>query len=156
MLSWFPDKHLGRVDVFQSRLLRNIAKTLGDTQLKEFVGTLTQFHDPVSIENIENNTSNKELASLLRTERVADKVRQGYEVKGVFVTNVSKDTNAEQYLKTHTDLVVYDELALQQSYVPEGNTGPINDTLTFDVYDFDCSQYSIGSDSKVVVAPLAA
>ena len=39
----YVDHNLETVDVFQCKLVQNATKTLGDTQLKEFVGTLSQF-----------------------------------------------------------------------------------------------------------------
>jgi hypothetical protein len=42
----YVDENLETVDLFQGRLVQNPNRTLGDTQLKEFVGTLTKFSDP--------------------------------------------------------------------------------------------------------------
>ena len=40
----YVDENLECIVVFQAKLVENPNKTLGDTQLKEFVGTLSQFN----------------------------------------------------------------------------------------------------------------
>lgn len=94
----YVDDNYGRVDVFQSKLLQNNSRRLGDTPLKEFVGTLTQIEDPLFVDDIVNTTRNTELAALLEDQDVSGKVAQGYEVRGIFLTNSTKDDNAISYL----------------------------------------------------------
>jgi hypothetical protein len=67
----YVDENLETVFVFQSKLVQNPKRTLGDTQLKEFVGTLAQFQNPGKIEEIQKTTANAELASLLGSNNVA-------------------------------------------------------------------------------------
>jgi len=152
----YVDDNLGTVDVLQSKLLQNNAKTIGDASLKEFVGTLAQFHDPSYVEDVKKTTSNHELAALISERRIADKVKQGYEVRGVFLTNSVADPSARRYESSQDSLTVYDREELQRSYIPEGRTDPIARTVEFDVVGFDSSEYKIGVDSRVVVAPLSA
>ena len=54
-----------QIHVFQSRIVKGL-KTLGDTALKEFYGSLSQFRNRVSVENVLATTKNKELSSRLR------------------------------------------------------------------------------------------
>jgi hypothetical protein len=76
----YVDDNLDTIDVFQSKLLQNNSRTIGDTSLKEFVGTLAQFNYPTYVEEVRNTTQNHELAALIRDHRLIDKVKQGYEV----------------------------------------------------------------------------
>lgn len=152
----YVDDNLETVDILQSKLLQNNARTIGDTSLKEFVGTLAQFNDPGYVEDVAKNTSNHELAALIHERRLAEKIKQGYEVRGVFLTNSVADSSATRYADGQSNLTVYDRDELQKSYIPEGRTDPIPRTMEFDVVGFDSSEYVIGSDSKVVVAPLSA
>ena len=57
----YVDENFETVVVFQAKLVQNSDRTLGDTQLKEFVGTLAQFNTPSEIERISSTTSNAEL-----------------------------------------------------------------------------------------------
>ena len=53
------------IDVFQSKIVHKDTKTLGDTQLKEFVGSLAQLETKDGIESIIKNTGNTQLKKLL-------------------------------------------------------------------------------------------
>lgn len=152
----YVDENLETIDVLQSKLLQNNARTIGDTSLKEFVGTLAQFNDPAYIEDVEKTTSNHELAALIREREIADKVKQGYEVRGIFLTNSVVDPSGQRYASGQSSLTVYDRDELDRSYIPEGRTEPIARTVEFDIVGFDASEYLIGSESRVVVAPLSA
>lgn len=152
----YLDENLETVHVFQSKLLQNNARTIGDSSLKEFVGTLAQFNDPSFVEDVAETTTNYELAALIRERELVEKVKQGYEVRGIFLTNAGSDPSATRYAEGQPNLSVYDRDELQRSYIPEGRTDPISRKIEFDVVGFDASEYTIGPDSRVVVAPLSA
>jgi hypothetical protein len=152
----YLDENLEAIHVFQSKLLQNNARAIGDSSLKEFVGTLAQFNDPSYVEDVVKTTTNHELAALIRERELVERVKQGYEVRGVFLTNAASDPSATRYADGQPSLSVYDRNELQGSYIPEGRTDPIARTIEFDVVGFDASEYTIGTDSRVVVAPLSA
>lgn len=149
----YIDENLESVDVFQAKLVSNADRTLGDTQLKEFVGTLAQLRTCEEIDRIADTTSNTELANLLRKESVSQKIEQGYSVKGVYVTNIEIDQNGKDYLKSRDELTVVTKAELVRSYVPVGPTPPVSTEVTFDIYGFDFAEYKIG-DVNVLLAPL--
>ena len=145
----------GQIHVLQARLVKGL-KTLGDTALKEFYGSLSQFSDRQSVESMMSSTKNKELASLLRQSEIADLIDKGYEVRGIFVTNAPRDHNAIAYLKTVPRLTLYDEIELQKSFVPIDKTEPIAVEISFDVSGVPVMDYPMGSSLKMAVAPIAA
>jgi hypothetical protein len=149
----YVDSNLETVYLFQAKLVKNAKKKLGDTQLKEFVGTLAQFRAPEKIAEIAKTTSNHELASLLTSANVEKLVADGFAVKGVFVTNIARDANATTYLRGRDDVSLFDEVELQKQFIPVGPTEPVGTPVTFDVFGFDCAQYQIG-DINVIFAPL--
>lgn len=149
----YVDNNLETVFIFQCKLVQNPAKTLGDTQLKEFVGSLDQFRNPVKVTEIAETTANIELSRLLTTENVAQLITDGFAVVGVFVTNIDRDANAIAYLKDRTDIRLFDKQELAVNFIPVGPTEPIGTPITFDVFGYDCAQYQI-EDVKVIFAPL--
>lgn len=152
----YVDENLETVDVFQSKLVQNSGRTLGDTQLKEFVGTLAQLNDPSRIEEIASTTSNTELANLLRAENVATKVADGFTIRGVFLTNIVGDANARSYLDRHCEsLSLFDKEELKSAFVPAGPTAPVGKPVSFDVFGYECIECSVG-DARAVFAPLKA
>jgi AIPR protein len=144
-----------QIHIFQSRIVKG-PKTLGDTQLKEFYGSLSQFRNRQAVENVLATTRNKELVALLRDLDIAEKIEKGYVVRGVFITNAPKDHNAIAYLKTVPDLVLYDEQELQRSFVPIDKTEPIADEIHFDISGVPTLDYPFDSTLKMVIAPVAA
>ncbi|MFX0199084.1 MAG: AIPR family protein [Candidatus Hodarchaeota archaeon] len=151
----YVDDNLERIDILQSRLVRSGKKALGDVQLKEFVGTLAQFRDPTKVEEIARTTSNVELRNLLLSEEVSTKIKNGYNLRGVFVTNAQRDKNAELYLSSQPNLVLYDHDELLSSYIPPGPTVPMTKSVTFDLYGHDYVEYHVGG-IRTIIAPLNA
>lgn len=149
----YVDNNLETVFAFQCKLVQNPRRTLGDTQLKEFVGSLDQFRCPEEIREIANSTANIELSRLLTSANVPKLISDGFAVKGVFVTNIQRDANATSYLDGREDISLFDKQALAENFVPVGPTEPVGTPVTFDVFGYDCAQYQI-EDVKVVFAPL--
>lgn len=149
----YVDQHLETVFVFQCRLVKNSNKTLGDSQLKEFAGSLDQFLVPAKIEEISRTTSNAELGRILTTSNVAKLVGDGYKVRGIFVTNIVADKNATAYLSAKDEMQLYDKQALDTAFVPVGPTEPVGNPVTFDLFGYEIAQYQI-EDVKAVFAPL--
>jgi hypothetical protein len=151
----YVNEQLNRIDVFQARLVKG-KKSLGDSGLHEFQGALAQFGDAKAINGMAATTKNKELAGLLQEQEIAKKVEEGYEVRGVFVSNAPRDQNAIDFLRSAPDLVLYDENELHKSFVPIDKTEPIATETSFDVSGVPVMEYPIGTDLKMAIAPLAA
>ena len=151
----YVDSNLEAVYVFQCKLVQNERRTLGDTQLKEFVGTLSQFDSPADIATLQASTSNAELSNLLESEQIGAKVDDGYKVAGIFVTNISRDANATVYLDGRDELQLFDKEELERRYIPVGPAAATGAPVAFDVFGYDYSEYKIG-DVKVLFAPLKA
>jgi len=150
----YVNEQLAQIDVFQGKIVKG-AKTQGDVSLKEFMGTVGQFANAKAVKNMLATTKNAELAGLLQEQEIAKKVAEGYEVRGIFLTNAKRDQNAIDFLKTTPDLVLYDETELQKSYVPLNKTEPIAANISFDVSGVPTMEYPMGS-LTMVIAPLSA
>jgi hypothetical protein len=153
----YVNEQLAQIDVFQATIVKG-KKSQGDVSLKEFSGTLTQFRNVEAVKNLEATTKNKELAALLHDQEIAKKVDERYEVRGIFLTNATRDQNAIDYLRTtsHSDIILYDEIELQKAFVPIDTSDPIPTEMNFDVSTVPTMDYPIGTDLKMVIAPVAA
>lgn len=151
----YVDENLECVDIFQCKLVQNPQKTLGDTQLKEFIGTLSQLQTEDQVNSLAASTSNGELRNVLTSEHVSKKVSEGYSVRGVFLTNIYADDNAISFLSGRTDCRLFDKNLLVANYVHSGPSTPVGKKVEFDVFGQDTSEYKIG-DAKVIFAPLKA
>ena len=151
----YVDEHLGQIDIFQARISKT-DKTLGDVALKEFTGTLTQFSDVESVQNIVDTTENKELAALIKNDRVLEKIDEEYLVRGIFITNAKRDYNATYFLDSNDSIILFDADELERSYVPISRTDPINKPITFDISGVPHIDYPIELGVHMVIAPIAA
>jgi hypothetical protein len=146
------------IDVFQSKTVQSPSKTLGDTQLKEFVGSLKQLETANGIDSIISTTGNTQLKNLLREYR--DRfISSKYTIRGIFVTNANKDSNAESFLEATSEtarLEVWDKSLIAQMYVHSEKAIPATSEITFDVFGFEYVEYNVGNTAKVVLAPLSA
>ena len=151
----YVDDHLGQIDILQARISKT-HKTLGDVALKEFAGTLTQFSDSESVQGVAETTENKELAALIKEARVAEKIEEGYLLRGVFITNAVRDYNATTFLDSNEAIILFDATELKRSYVPISRTDPINKPITFEISGVPHIDYPIDAGVQMVIAPIAA
>lgn len=84
--------------LFQCKRREKLPATLGDTDLKQFVGSLANFKSQDSVEHLIKTTTNPELVKLLKNTGAAEKRGAGYRIRPIFVSNVSADKNALKYL----------------------------------------------------------
>jgi hypothetical protein len=146
------------IDIFQAKTVQNPGKTLGDTQLKEFVGSLEQLQTVEGLDSIISTTGNTQLKNLLAEYKHLF-ISSKYTVRGIFVTNAEKDSNAESFLQatsSTTRLEVWDKPLIAQMYVPSEKAIPATSEISFDVFGYDYAEYNVGSTAKVVIAPVAA
>ncbi|AFZ13481.1 Abortive phage infection protein [Crinalium epipsammum PCC 9333] len=146
------------IDVFQSKTVQNSSKTLGDTQLKEFVGSLRQLETADGIDSIISTTGNTQLKNLLIDYRDIF-ISSKYIIRGMFVTNANKDSNAESFLQSTsatTNLEVWDRDLIAQMYINSEKSIPATSEIAFDVFGFDYIDYNVDNIARVVLAPLSA
>lgn len=130
--------------LFQAKRAEKLPTTLGDTDLKQFVGALAQFRTEQSISELASTTKNDDLRRLLQANRVAEKVGKGYRLRPIFISNVTANNDAIEYLKHARnsgdeielwDLAriapVLDQLSQQEWFVPQAATLRLNPRWMF-------------------------
>ncbi len=152
----YVNEQLAQIIAFQSRLFTTAPKQLGDSQLREFCGALSQLRTEDSVRNIESTTRNRELANLLRDNDVAKKVGSGFTVQGIFLTNVKRNEHAAGYLKSTPELTLYDLAELQKNYIAIDKTTPIQSSIKFSLRGVPSFEYKSEPDLKMILAPIAA
>jgi hypothetical protein len=151
----YVNEQVNQIDVFQTKIAQS-PKTLGDVALKEFAGTLLQFKDKASVNNLLATSLNTELVRILQEQGIANKVHEGYEVRGIFITNQHRDINAQSFLDTTPNITLYDEPELQAAYVHPTKTGPIDKEVIFDVTGNPQMPYTFDGGLEMLIAPLPA
>jgi len=104
------------------------------------------------------STSNQQLKNLLIEHKdVLDS--SGYSIRGIFVTNADKDSNADSLIDataSSVKLEVWDKSFISQMYVASDKAIRATSELSFDVFGLDYAEYNVDNEAKVVIAPLSA
>ena len=87
----------GTIDVFQAKISQRTGRTVGDSSLKEFFGTLSQFDSKTSIQNIIDTGGTAQVVGLIKRLKLIENFDQ-YKVRGIFISNVEVDANGVAYL----------------------------------------------------------
>ena len=143
------------MDIFQATIAQG-PKTLRDVNLKEFSGSLSQFLDPVSVRHIRESSKNTELVGILKDNDIESKIARGFKVRGIFLTNMERDHNATSFLNVSPHIVLYDRSELNRSYISINKTGPIQTEISFSIANVNHLEHAIGTDLKMVIAPISA
>lgn len=104
----FVDNTAQEIHFFQSKITQKDGRTIGDADLKAFIGALDQFRTAESITKLLEGNANEDLKKIIRRERLAQLVEDGYLIRPIYVGNLSKDSNTEEYLEHQPDFEIYD------------------------------------------------
>ncbi|MEH2249113.1 AIPR family protein [Nostoc sp.] len=128
----YVDELNEEIIVFQSKTVESVNKTIGDTSLKEFAGTLNQLSTIENIELIEKGNANEILKKLVVDLKLKNKVTNGFIVKGIFITNASADQNAAEYLASNDKIKLFDKKKIVEVHIDFEKQGGVNDEFVFD------------------------
>lgn len=145
---------LETIYIFQSKLRNSDNSTLGDTDLKEFTGTLAQFKTPESIDILLEGKAHEGLKSAIRRMELKEKIKAGYTIEGVFCTNVRLNSEGIDYLKNVDDITVYDAEKIITDFVDLDAESGVDDTFTFNTSDTEIINYQTVDDvtAKIFLA----
>ncbi|WP_229861790.1 AIPR family protein [Pseudodonghicola xiamenensis] len=135
------------VYVIQAKTKTSDKAELGDTELKDFYGTLVQFGSAEKIEELEKETKNERLRQAITRNEVSEKVAAGYDVQGVFITNVPANDDAYNYIEKAEVIDLHDATEIAADYVDLDVDGGISERFDFDVSDSDVIEYDAGGAS---------
>lgn len=121
--------------------------------VKHFIGSLAQFETREQVERVYKDTKNRELRGALESQEVAQRVGDGYAVRGVFVTNLPMDQAAQDLCVHRPDIVVYDRDRLEREWVAPGYQSAMRGPVTFNLGEHGIIQYQADA-VEVFVASL--
>jgi type IV secretory pathway protease TraF len=128
----YVDELNEEIIVFQSKLVESTGKTIGDTSLKEFSGTIDQISSVERVELIEHGNANEMLKKLIVDLKLKSKIGNGFTVKGVFITNATADQNAIQYLASNENIKLYDKKKIVEVHIDFEKKGGVDDEFIFE------------------------
>lgn len=145
---------LRQIDIFQVKLAQS-GKTQGDSKIKNFTGTIAQLNTSQNAETI-LASANPELKAIAQRVHLTERLEAGYDLRGIFVTNADADPSATTYLKTQPKIILYDGVKLRNDFITVDKTEPIAEEVSFDVAGFPVLPLSIGTNLRMIIAPIAA
>ena len=108
------------VFIIQAKTKTKDNAEFGDTDLKEFYGTLQQFDSKQKIDDVLAETKNDKLKQTIVRAGLAAKVDSGYDVRGVFISNARANDDAKAILKKLPKIELFDADAIVDDYVDLG------------------------------------
>lgn len=152
----WADEDSEEIYLFQAKYTKLANKTLGDTDLKDFVGSASWFAKAESVEKLLKSTANSELKSLATRHMLVERIQKKWPLRLVFVTTRRCDTNAKEYIATHEEntefgLEVWDQDRLLGYQSLLNRTTRVAGSHTFHIGKqyFDHQQINGGIDSIV-------
>lgn len=141
--------------IVQSKTKTSPKATLGDTELKDFCGTLIQFSDGDKIKALIEETKNERLKQALVRSEIQKRVEElGYAIQGVFITNVVANEDGLNYVAKLDNVILYDATAIADKYIDFNIDGGIKEVFEFDVSDSEVIAYDAGgANARIFLAP---
>ena len=150
----FVDDVSETVYIVQAKTKTKDNAEFGDSEIKEFYGTLQQFDSKNKIERVYAETKNDKLKQTIARTGLAAKVDSGYDVLGVFISNARANDDAKAILAKLPKIELYDAVAIANDYVDLDVDGGIKGSYYFDVSDSDVIEYDAGgAAARLFLAP---
>jgi len=141
------------IDIFQARISQKKLSSVGDTALKEFYGTLSQFTSRTKLENLLKTAGDAEVAKLVARIDLSSKI-DSYDIRGIFLSNLDLDSNGEAYLVSTPSIIFIGKSKLASTYISDKRDEPIHAPVVFDVGGFSMSEYIVDAKTKAVIVPI--
>ncbi|AKC88058.1 AIPR family protein [Pseudoxanthomonas suwonensis] len=149
----YVDDFSETVFIIQAKTKTKDNSELGDTDLKEFYGTLQQFDSKKKIDEVLAETKNEKLKQTIVRTGLADKV-DAYEVRGAFITNALANDDAKAIITKLPKIDLFDADAIASAYIDLEVDGGIKGAYYFDISDSDVIDYDAGgAAARIFLAP---
>lgn len=149
----FVDNTAQEIHFFQSKITQKDGRTIGDADLKAFIGALDQFRSPDAIEKLLDGNANEDLKKIVRRERLAQLVEDGYKIRPVYVGNLTKDANTIEYLEHQPDFEIYDIPRIILEHIDFNSDEGVKGEFEFDISYAGCLEVEGEKDVKTFVFP---
>lgn len=146
----------GTIDIFQTKLSEKVGRTLGDSHLKEFVGSLAQFSSINSLIKLkEDTTTHPDLKKLIERNNLEQYIEQ-YNINAIFISNMRLDDNGKSYLEHTNNLKVIGPIELERDYILDSHKIDDSREISFSIGESEYLKYSVDKDIYTIVAPIKA
>ncbi len=151
----YINEGLGTIDIFQTKIVQSEKKTIGDSTLKEFIGTIDQFKTVGKLENLIKTAGKAQVALLIKRLDLVDKL-DAYKIRGIFVTNVELSSDGKAFLKEVDSVDFFGKTILEEQYISDKKEINFLAEATFDVSENETTKYYADAETITYIAPIKA
>jgi hypothetical protein len=141
--------------IFQSRMKHDPAKTIGDSSLSQFAGTLLQFKSKTALDAMLAAAGMAKVASLVKRLDLISKI-DTYTISGEFLSNLNIDNHGEAYLKAAPNISFVGKKHLEKRYISSARKTPHHRKVTFNTQGYNVTEYQVDTTTRAVIAPVKA
>jgi AIPR protein len=145
----------GTIDVFQSKINQKANATIGDSALREFAGTLTQFNSKAKIEELAASSKGNQLALLIERLKLIDHLGS-YSVRGIFLSNTVLDENGRRFLSQNDNIFFIGSEELVSGFISDQKDMLKKASAKFDISGFSIATYVVDERCRAIIAPISA
>jgi len=145
----FIDHDNEQIIFIQSKLKQNDDKQIGDAEIRGFSGSIQLFDSEEKVQKILEGTPNKELSNILETNKVDELIKNGYNLKGYFVTNSTANSHAEESAGVAGNISIYDRVSLSKIFIEPATGGGVTGKKVFK-YDAEPLEYQASTNVKQI------
>lgn len=152
----YVDTSTQEIHLFQSKISQRHDRTLGDSDIKSFVGAMEQFNSPESIEIILSGNANPDLKKIIQRNNIKQLLSDGYKVVGIFISNQMRDNNCSEYVSHIKNMQVYDRSRILLEYVDFDADEGVKGEFSFDVSYANFLEFTADENVKIFMFPCSA
>lgn len=139
----FVDDITETIYLFQAKTRESDKAELGDTDLKEFVGSLEQFKTSDSIDALLSSKASSLLKAAISRNDLKAKVASGFTTEGIFLTHIPANDDATDFMKSApSNVSLYDAKRIADEYIEVSGPSGISGKFRFDIIS-DMIRYDV-------------
>lgn len=139
--------------IFQSRMKQDPAKTIGDSSLSQFAGTLLQFKTKTALDAMLAAAGMAKVASLVKRLDLQSKI-ETYTISGEFLSNVNIDNHGEAYLKAASNITFIGKQHLEKRYISSVRKPPRHHRIKFSTRGYSVTEHDVDQTTRAVIVPI--
>lgn len=151
----YINEGMSTIDIFQTKIAQSEKKSIGDTILKEFLGTLDQFSTKEKLENLIKTAGKAQVASLIQRLDLIEKL-DAYSIRGVFISNVDLSSDGEAILNEIDDIEFLGKSELEDQYISDKKEINVRAEAEFDISENETTTYFADAETITYIAPIKA
>lgn len=149
----FVDHTAQEIHIFQCKITQKDGRTIGDNDLKNFWGSIEQFKNSESVEKILQGNANEDLKKILKREKIGQILEEGYAIKPIYVGNLSRDNNTDEYLQHRPEFEIYDIQRIIFEHIDFESDEGVKGVFEFDISYAGCLEVKGENNVKTFVFP---